>query len=63
MEDNIIKINSFRKSILEKAFKGKLVPQDPKDESADKLLERIKKDKSAQANDKKKNMRGQGRLF
>ena len=28
-------------SILAKAFRGELVPQDPKDEPAEKLLERI----------------------
>jgi len=33
----------LRSSILAKAFRGELVPQDPEDEPADKLLERIKK--------------------
>jgi type I restriction enzyme S subunit len=32
----------LRQSILRDAFEGKLVPQDPNDESADKLLESIK---------------------
>lgn len=32
----------LRESILKRAFEGKLVPQDPKDEPADKLLARIK---------------------
>jgi len=35
----------LRQSILKKAFEGKLVPQDPSDESAEKLLERIKAEK------------------
>jgi len=29
-------------SIIKKAFEGKLVPQDPNDEPAEKLLERIR---------------------
>ncbi|GHU13142.1 restriction endonuclease type I, S subunit [Spirochaetia bacterium] len=33
---------SLRQSILKKAFEGWLVPQDPNDEPAEKLLERIK---------------------
>jgi len=33
---------SLRQSILKKAFEGRLVPQDPNDEPAEKLLERIK---------------------
>ncbi|MEX0656358.1 MAG: hypothetical protein WD154_02285 [Nitrosopumilaceae archaeon] len=32
-------------AILAKAFRGELVPQDPNDESALKLLERIKSEK------------------
>jgi len=35
----------LRMSILKRAFEGKLVPQDPDDEPAEKLLERIKKEK------------------
>lgn len=32
----------LRQSILKRAFEGRLVPQDPNDEPAEKLLERIK---------------------
>ncbi len=38
----------LRQSILKNAFEGKLVPQDPNDEPADKLLERIKAEKTRQ---------------
>ena len=33
----------MHKSILNKAFEGKLLPQDPNDEPAEILLQRIKK--------------------
>jgi type I restriction enzyme S subunit len=38
---------SLRQSILKKAFEGRLVPQDPNDEPAEKLLERIRAEKAA----------------
>jgi type I restriction enzyme S subunit len=36
------RMDNLTQSILTKAFKGELVPQDPNDEPADKLLTRIK---------------------
>jgi len=36
------RVDNLTQSILAKAFSGELVPQDPNDEPADKLLERIK---------------------
>jgi type I restriction enzyme S subunit len=36
----------LRQSILKRAFEGKLVPQDPEDKPAEKLLERIKAEKA-----------------
>jgi type I restriction enzyme S subunit len=44
---------ALRQSILKKTFEGKLVPQDPTDEPASKLLERIKTERSAQTPVKK----------
>jgi len=43
----------LRQSILKTAFKGKLVPQDPTDEPAEKLLERIKNENLSQAKEGK----------
>ena len=39
----------LRQSVLKKAFAGQLVPQDPDDEPASLLLERIKAEKAAQS--------------
>ncbi|MFT6905592.1 MAG: type I restriction enzyme S subunit [Oleiphilaceae bacterium] len=36
-----MRVDNLTQSILAKAFRGELVPQDPNDEPADKLLERI----------------------
>jgi type I restriction enzyme S subunit len=44
---------ALRQSILKKAFEGKLVPQDPNDEPAEKLLERIRVEKAGQTPEKK----------
>ena len=52
-EANIIqeleKADALRQSILKKAFTGQLVPQDPNDEPASLLLDRIKAAKSARS--------------
>ena len=44
----------LRQSILQKAFSGQLVPQDPNDEPASVLLDRIKAEKEADATSKTK---------
>lgn len=39
---------ALRRSILERAFRGELVPQDPSDEPASVLLERVRAERAAQ---------------
>lgn len=45
--------DQLRKSILQQAIQGKLVPQDPKDEPASVLLERIREEKARLVKEKK----------
>ncbi|MDI6864978.1 MULTISPECIES: hypothetical protein [Thermodesulfovibrio] len=53
VDQSLKQAERLRQSILKKAFEGKLVPQDPNDEPAEKLLERIKIDKAKQTNKNK----------
>ncbi|MFC5649022.1 restriction endonuclease subunit S [Paenibacillus solisilvae] len=46
-------LSNLRQSILQEAVQGKLVPQDPNDEPASVLLEKIKAEKEQLINDKK----------
>ena len=48
IEVQLSRAETLRQSILKKAFSGQLVQQDPKDEPAGKLLERIKTKKEQQ---------------
>jgi len=45
-------LEKLRMSILKNMFEGKLVSQDPKDEPASVLLERIKKEKTESVQEK-----------
>lgn len=47
IESSLQQAEALRLSIIKKAFEGKLVPQDPNDEPAEKLLERIRKEKES----------------
>lgn len=57
IEANLARTEILRQSILKKAFSGKLVAQDPNDESASVLLERIKAEKAEEASGRKNNNR------
>jgi len=58
VKQSLEQIDYLRQSILKKAFEGKLVSQDPNDEPAEKLLERIKQEKEKfESNNKKRKKR------
>jgi type I restriction enzyme S subunit len=52
-ELSLIQSERLRQGILKSAFEGKLIPQDPTNEPAEKLLERIKAEKSKKESETK----------
>jgi len=48
--------SKLRKSILQEAIEGRLVPQDPNDEPASVLLQKIRSNSSKPANSKRKTL-------
>jgi len=62
IEQNLKRANSLRQSILGTAFEGRLVPQNPEDEPADKLLERIREERAKSMGEKNTNKRRKNKL-
>ena len=48
IDTELVRSKRLRQSILKRAFEGQLVPQDPQDEPASILLERIKASREAE---------------
>ena len=53
MDDNLKKCLAVQETFLAKAFRGELVPQNPNDEPASVLLERIRVEREVQSGNTK----------
>lgn len=62
IESSLQQAEALRLSIIKKAFEGKLVPQDPNDEPAEKLLERIKAAKGNGKPEKKEKVKAEKKV-
>jgi type I restriction enzyme, S subunit len=60
IEEELQRSEAVRQAILKKAFSGRLVAQDPNDEPASVLLERIRAEKEAQKTEGKKPKQNEG---
>jgi type I restriction enzyme, S subunit len=54
IEENLQRASAFRQAILARAFSGQLVGQDPKDEPASALLERIRAERESRTTKKER---------
>ncbi len=62
IERSLIDAKNLRQSILKQAFEGRLVPQNPSDEPASLLLERIRAERIKQSSRGRKSKAHQPRL-
>ncbi len=57
LEAGLARAGALRRAVLKSAFEGRLVPQDPSDEPASALLERIRAERSANPSGKRRTRR------